>query len=110
MTENAGGIADYLPGMEPPSSRSHVSAAYAKAIERLHADGVIGDEHAGICASILTLAGIADTPGTKAYARNGALQEAHEQMKTLLDAAKQQGNADYASFEAWVSAQDEPQP
>jgi hypothetical protein len=105
MTENASGLADFLPGMEPPAPSSIVTAAYAKAIDRLRSDGVIGDEHAGICASILTLAEIADAPTTKAYARNGALQEAHEQMRTLLDAAKRQGDADYATFEAWLAAQ-----
>ncbi|QMU97986.1 hypothetical protein FVO59_12820 [Microbacterium esteraromaticum] len=105
MTENDAGLADYLPGMEPPAASSIVSAAYAKAIERLRSDGVIGDEHAGICASIMTLAEIADNPTTKAYARNGALQEAHEQMRTLLDAAKRQGDADYATFETWLAAQ-----
>ena len=105
MTENVAGIADYLPGMEPPAASSKVSAAYEKAILRLHTDGVIGDEHAGICASIMTLAEIADNPMTKAYARNGALHDAHEQMCTLLDAAKRQGDADYATFEAWLAAQ-----
>ena len=103
MTENIAGLADYLPGMEPPARESVVSAAYEKAIMRLRADGVIGDEHAGICASIMTLAGIADDPMVKAYARNGALQEAHEQMRTLLEAAAKQGDADYAAFEAWMS-------
>lgn len=103
MTENAAGIATYLPGMEPPPASSVVSAAYEKAILRLHADGVIGDEHAGICASIMALAEIADNPMTKAYARNGALQEAHEQMRTLLDAAAKKGSAEFAEFEAWMS-------
>lgn len=105
MTENVAGLADYLPGMEPPPATSVVSAAYEKAIMRLHADGVIGDEHAGICASIMALAEIADNPMTKAYARNGALQEAHEQMRTLLDAAAKQGDAEYSTFEAWLAAQ-----
>lgn len=103
MTENVAGLADYLPGMEPPAVESVVAAAYEKAILRLRSDGVIGDEHAGICASIMTLAEIADSPATKAYARNGALQEAHEQMRTLLEAAHRQGDADYASFEAWMA-------
>ena len=103
MTENAPGLSDYLPGLEPPAPSSVVSAAYEKAILRLRSDGVIGDEHAGICASILTLAGIADNPMTKAYARNGALQDAHEQMRTLLDAAAKQGDSDYAAFEAWMT-------
>ncbi|MCZ4300766.1 hypothetical protein [Microbacterium oxydans] len=103
MTENGNDLSEYLPGLEPPTSRSVVSAAYEKAILRLRSDGVIGDEHAGICASILTLAGIADNPMTKAYARNGALQDAHEQMKTLLDAAARQGDTDYAAFEAWMT-------
>ena len=103
MTENGNDLSEYLPGLEPPAPSSVVSAAYEKAIRRLRSDGVIGDEHAGICASILTLAGIADNPMTKAYARNGALQDAHEQMKTLLDAAARQGDADYASFEAWMT-------
>ncbi|OJU42025.1 MAG: hypothetical protein BGN97_04525 [Microbacterium sp. 69-10] len=105
MTENDAGLADYLPGMEPPTVESVVSAAYEKSIMRLRSDGVIGDEHAGICASIMALAQIADNPMTKAYARNGALQEAHEQMRTLLEAAKRQGDADYATFEAWLAAQ-----
>lgn len=105
MTENGHGLAEFLPGMEPPAASSIVSAAYAKAIERLRADGVIGDEHAGICASIMTLAEIADNPMTKAYARNGALQEAHEQMRTLLDAASKKGDAEYAQFEAWMTDQ-----
>lgn len=103
MTENTSGIADFLPGMEPPAPSSIVTAAYVKAIERLRSDGAISDAHAGICASILTLAEIADNPMTKAYARNGALQEAHEQMRTLLDAAKVQGDADWAEFERWMA-------
>lgn len=105
MTEHDTGLADFLPGMEPPAPSSVVTAAYAKAIERLRADGIIGDEHAGICASILTLAEIADARTTKAYARNGALQEAHEQMRTLLEAAAKQGNAEFAEFERWMSEQ-----
>jgi|GEM_PF-5167209 len=105
MTENVAGLADYLPGMEPPRAEAVVSAAYEKSILRLRADGVIGDEHAGICASIMALAEIADNPTTKAYARNGALQEAHEQMRTLLEAAHRQGDSDYATFEAWLAAQ-----
>lgn len=105
MTENESGLTDYLPGMEPPAASSVVSASYEKAILRLRADGVIGDEHAGICASIMTLASIADNPMSKAYARNGALQEAHEQMRTLLEAAARQGDSDYATFEAWLAEQ-----
>ena len=104
MTENDAGLADYLPGLEPPAASLVVSAAYAKAIDRLRSDGVIGDEHAGICASIMVLAEIADARNTKAYARNGALQEAHEQMRTLLEVAARKGDADYAEFEAWVNA------
>lgn len=103
MTENGAGIAEYLEGMEPPAVSSVVSAAYAKAIARLRSDGVIGDEHGGIAASIMTLAAIADNPMTKAYARNGALQEAHEQMRTLLDAAAKKGDSEYAAFEAWMT-------
>jgi hypothetical protein len=105
MTENSSGLADYLPGMEPPPATSVVSAAYEKAIMRLRADGVIGDEHAGVCASIMALAEIADNRTTKAYARNGALHEAHEQMRTLLEAASQKGDSDYAEFEKWMQAQ-----
>lgn len=105
MTENEPGLADFLPGMEPPAASSVISAGYEKAIMRLRSDGVIGDEHAGICASIMTLASIADNPMTKAYARNGAMQEAHEQMRTLLDAAAKQGDSDYAAFEAWLAEQ-----
>lgn len=103
MTENVAGLADYLPGLEPPALEAVVSAAYEKAIMRLRSDGVIGDEHAGICASIMTLAEIADNRMTKAYARNDALKEAHEQMRTLLDAAARKGDADYAEFEAWAA-------
>lgn len=105
MTENVAGLADYLPGMEPPPATSVVSASYEKAIMRLRSDGVIGDEHAGICASILALTEIADNPTTKAYARNEALKEAHEQMRTLLDVAAKKGDAEYAAFEAWMNAQ-----
>lgn len=106
MTENGTGLADYLPGMSPPLATAIVSAAYEKSILRLRADGVIGDEHAGICASIMALAEIADNRSTKAYARNGALQEAHEQMRTLLEAADKSGDAEYATFAAWLAEAD----
>lgn len=103
MTENAAELDGFLPGLEPESSTTPVRPSYEKAIARLRADGVIGDEHAGICASILALASIADSPMSKAYARNDALKEAHEQMRTLLDVAAQKGDAEYAEFEKWAS-------
>lgn len=105
MTENSADLSAFLPGLEPPTYEAAVYAAYEKAIHRLRTDGVIGDEHAGICASILSLARIADAPNVKAYARNDALKEAHEQMKTLLDAAAKRGDADYAEFAARMTAE-----
>ena len=94
----------YLPGMEPPPPAVSVRPAYELALERLRADGSIGDEHAGICASVLALATIADDTHTKAYARNDALKEAHEQMKTLLEAARARGDAEFQAFAARMQA------
>lgn len=91
-------LSEFLPGLAPEATRTPVFPSYERAIVRLRADGAIGEEHAGICASILALASVADNPMSKAYAVNDALKEAHEQMRTLLDVAAVQVDDEYAEF------------
>ncbi|KZE91188.1 hypothetical protein [Microbacterium sp. TNHR37B] len=105
MTDNSSDLSEFLPGLEPEVTRVPVFPSYEKAIAELQRLAVIDDTHAGICASILRRAAIADDPRSKGYTVNDALKGAHEEMLTLLQVAAAKGNRDWQELESWVASQ-----
>ncbi len=105
MTRDDGFLSEFLPGLEPEITRVPVFPSYEKSIAALRELGVIDDTHAGICASILRRASIADDPRSKAYAVNDALKGAHEEMQTLLAVAAAKGDRTWQELVERVTAQ-----